>query len=175
MSAMIALGVLSMAMNAGGSFAAAAAQKAAGAAAARMHIRQGAQTQRRLNTQATDVIRQSVVAGRSATHQGVTDVGRYRTGFASSGVDVGTGTAAYVQLRGDEIATAEVMVLRENALRQAVEFRKRGAEESELAAMKAKYARQTGNAAAMGSYFEGASSLLRGAASIAGHYEDRED
>jgi hypothetical protein len=154
--------IAGLAMNVVGSIQAAQAQKAAGKAAQEMHLTQGRQTQRRLELRAADVLRAGYISGERKRHEGITDVGRYRTGFAGAGVDVTTGTASHVQLRGEEIAAAEVMLLRENARRQAVEFKMQAREEMSLARMKGSYAMQTGNAAATESYFRAGSSLLSG-------------
>ena len=139
------------------------AQKKAGRAAARMHVSQGKMTSRRLEVQALDVLLMGNIAADRARHEGDTDTGRYRTAYASSGVDVSSGTAAHIQLRGTQIAAVEEMLLRDNASRQAMEFRVQGGEEEKLSHMKASYARASGNAAATASYFGAASSLLKGA------------
>ena len=156
------LAIAGIAMSVGGNLAAAEAKKRAGNAAAAMHRTQGRQTQRRFEQQAVDVMREADVLGRRRRHEGRTDVGRYRTAYASSGVEVGTGTAHHVQLRGEQIAAAEVIALRANGKRQAIELRTQGREEKDLANMKAKYAKESGDAGAMESYFAAGSSLLSG-------------
>lgn len=146
------------------------AQKKAAMAASRMHVAQGKMTSRRLEVQALDVLLMGNIAADRARHEGDTDTGRYRTAYANSGVDVSSGTAAHIQLRGTQIAAVEEMLLRDNASRQAMEFRVQGREEIRLSAMKASYASASGDAAAAGSYFGAASSLLKGA-SDAGFFD----
>ena len=155
-------GVMSGVMGMVGSLISGSKAREAGRRAAEMHRYQGDLTKRRLETQALDVLRAGHYAADRARHQGISDVGAYRTGYARSGVDVSTGTAAHVQLRGREIAAVEEMLLRDNARRQAVEYRLQAVEESKLAGLKGHYAAASGQAAAMEGYFGAASSLIGG-------------